>query len=160
MTWVTLIYDRTSDDVITHTSKGFFNVVDWVRINGNSLHLEALANLLFDVNISLTSLTTPTITTIPSVADLNSFIANIETLRTGAAIPLNGGLVDLSTPYLSGQNVIAPDYIAVNNWESNLQLIKDFVIASAIYMVKCGVSNAGQNRTWQNRFVVPLSIGS
>lgn len=159
-TWTAPIYDRTADDVINHTSKGFFNVVDWVRINGNAFYLEALANLLFDVNISLTELDEPAVTTIPSADDVNAFVANIEMLRTGAHIPLNGELVSLSTPYLTGQNVIAPDFNAVNNWESNLKLLKDFVIGTAIYMIKCGIATAGQERTWQNRFVVPTSVGS
>jgi hypothetical protein len=158
ITWTTPITDRTASDVITKTSKGFFNVVDWVRINGDTKYVAALSNLLFNAGISIVELTAPTIRTIPSIDDFNQFVENIETVRVGSIIPANNGIIELNS-YLSGQNVVSPDYNDVNSWENNLLLIRQFIIASALFMVPCGVGACGADRYWQNRFEVVLSIG-
>jgi len=151
MTWTEPIYDRVLADVQDQTAKGFFNVVDWVRVTGNAEVVGMLASVLKQVDIDLTTLPEATTATIPDVDDINAFVENIERLRLGAGVPAAVGLVQVSS-FSGGANGTTPDYEDVNDWERNLALLKQYVITSAGYMIFCGVGASGQARFWQVRF--------
>lgn len=156
MAWVEPIYDRVLADTTTPTSKGVFNVADWIRIYGNTEHVGALLNALRKVNIVLTTLTEPAITTIPSIDDINSFVANIEALRVASGASVISGVMVLKIDYIAGAGAKSPDYEDVNDWERDLALIKEFLYNSATYTVFSGVAETGQIRFWQNRFRNPF----
>jgi hypothetical protein len=150
MAWDSPIYDRSITDITTPTSKGFFNVADWVRINGNTEIVNTLINVLKSLSITFDTLTPPTITTIPNIDDVNDFVDNIERIRAASGVPLATGLVALKNDYTSGG--IAPDYTTVNDWERDLKLLREYLVKYAYYSVYCGVGGCGQTRMWQVRF--------
>lgn len=152
MPWVSPIFDRTITDINNRTSKGFFNIADWTRINGNTAEIKALVLSILGVTIATATLTAPTTSTHPAAADINALIGNIELVRAGACLPVAIGLVDLKQDYQAGNGAIAPNYVDVNNWERNLNLIYTLLPNVADYKVYCGVSAVGQPRFWQNRF--------
>ena len=152
MPFVTPIIDRTITDIINKTDKSFFNVADWIRINGNTTYVRALMFVLRGINIDYTELDTPSITTIPTVAEFNVFIQNIENIRLAIGLPAIAGIVDLKTDYEAVENSEVPDYTDANAWEQNLLLIKNLTISVSVFMVMCGVGASGQPRYWQNRF--------
>jgi hypothetical protein len=156
MPWIVPIFDRTLADVTDKTSKGFFNVVDWVRIHGNTTHVRAMMSALRSVNIDYNALVEPGITSIPTAAEINDFIENIETLRAISGIPESFGLNELKDNYISGASETTPNYSDVNEWEECLAVLKEFLLNSSVYEVFCGVSEVGQVRFWQNRFRSPF----
>ena len=149
--WITPITDRTAQDVIDKEDKAFFNIVDWIRINGNAEHVNALVNLLRVLNIEFTELTTPTITTIPDASDINDFVANIERLRVASPFPVSFGIAELKDDYVGGLTEVI-NYETVNSWESDLEKIKDCLLTAANWTVYCGVAAVGQARFWQVRW--------
>ena len=152
MPWNEPIYDRTANDVAQRLPKGFFNVADWVRINGNTRQVQAIVNIMLSLNLPFTELAQPSITTIPSVEDINAFVANIERLRAAAYLPVSTGVTPLKTDYKAGNSADAPDYNAVNAWERDLALIRELLVNAANDLIYCGVSNCGQVRPWASRF--------
>jgi hypothetical protein len=150
MAWTEPIYDRVLADITNKTSKGFFNVADWVRINGNTQIVNALINVLKSLNITFDTLTPPTIATIPNIDDVNDFVDNIERIRAASGVPLATGLVALKNDYTSGG--ITPDYTTVNDWERDLDLLRSYLIKAAYFTPYCGVPSVGQTRFWQVRF--------
>lgn len=156
MAWIEPIYDRTAADIAARSSKAFFNVVDWVRINGNTTHVRAMITVLRGVTIAYNALPAPAMASLPTAQEINQFVQNIETLRDNSGAPVSFGVVALKTDYVSGASGSAPDYADVNDWERNLAILKDFLVKSAHYEVFCGVAEAGQSRFWQSRFRVPF----
>jgi hypothetical protein len=152
MPFVTPVTDRTAADILNKTDKSFFNVADWIRINGNTIYVRALMYVLRGINIDFETLDTPSITTIPTVDEFNAFIQNIENIRLALGLPAVAGIVDLKTDYEAIENSEVPDYTDANAWEKNLLLIKNLTIAVSTFMVMCGVGASGQQRYWQNRF--------
>jgi hypothetical protein len=152
MPFVTPITDRTITDIVNKTDKSFFNVADWIRINGNTTYVRALMYVLRGINIDFTALDTPAITTMPTVAEFNSFIQNIENIRLAIGLPESVGVIPLKTDYEAIENSEVPDYTDANAWEANLLLIKQLTISVSTFMVMCGVGASGQPRYWQNRF--------
>jgi hypothetical protein len=152
MAWATPITDRTLSDILARNSKAFLNVADWTRIDGNTdvVHDQILS--LLGVNVSLTSLSTPTITDFPDVDDINALIENIDLLRQAAYLPDAIGLSALKYDYQAGPVTSAPDYVAVNAWENTLDVLHDTLPRSASYFVDCGVGACGQSHLWQARF--------
>jgi hypothetical protein len=151
MAWITPVTDRTLADIENLTDKAFFNIADWIRINGDTTYVRALINVLRGINIEYNSLTTPEITTFPTATEINRFVENIETLRSISCLPVNLGIVPLKTDYLSVTNATPPNFEDVNDWERDLQLLRLFTISTSVYMVYCGVAAVGQPRHWQNR---------
>ena len=100
----------------------------------------------------LENLTAPTITHFPTAAEINQLVHNIETVRTGAGVPLEIGLSVLKTTWLPGNGAPAPDYTDVNAWEENLRLLHALLPVAAGYVVSCGVAAAGQARFFQHRW--------
>lgn len=152
MTWTTPITDRTASDITGRTSKGFFNVADWSRIDGNTQEVHEQVVSLLGVNVSLTSLSTPTVTDFPSADDVNALIENIDLLRQAACLPDEIGLTALKHDYQVGSASSAPDYEDVNAWENTLDVLRDTLPKTASYFVRCGVGTCGQSRLWQTRF--------
>lgn len=149
MSWTTPITDRTQQDIIDRTTKGFFNVADWLRIKGNIDYVKSQLDSNGYLDIPLNPLTTPTTTTIPVVSQIDDFIENIARLAQSAVIP---SLVDLKYDYQGGANEEVPDYNDVNDWENNLLRMHDDIPKAVNYRTFCGVSKCGQARLWQNRF--------
>lgn len=152
MSWIEPIFDRTLEDVTEETSKGFFNVVDWIRINGNTKFTNLLINKLKELNIVLDVLEEPTITSIPTVSDINRFVSNIERIRKASGVPLSTGLVKLKDDYTGGLAGLTPDYEDVNDWERDLEILRNYLLTSMGYIVYSGVARSGQSRLWQVRF--------
>lgn len=156
MAWIDPIVNRSATDITNLTSKAFFNVIDWVRINGNTDHVRAMIEVLRGVNISYNDLPDPSMTSIPTAEEINQFVENIERLHSYSGIPASFGVAALKTDYVSGASGTSPDFEDVNDWEQNLAILKDFLVKSAFYEVFCGVAEVGQIRFWQNRFRVPF----
>lgn len=153
MAWVTPVTDRVESDVTTPTTKGFFNVADWTRINGNVLVIKSMMDAAGYVVASLTSLTPPTVVSYPKASTINPFVNNIEKLREAAHLPASVGLAVLKHDYTGGANeIIVPDYETVNEWEENLLILYTNVPRASGYFVQCGVPAVGQSRLWQHRF--------
>jgi hypothetical protein len=152
MPWVDAIYDRTLLDIQSRTDKAFFDVVDWIRINGNTEYVRALVSVLRDLDIEYNVLTTPAVCSIPTAAEMNAFIENIEYIREVSGLPIASGIQELDHAYQDLTNAPVPDYEDVNAWEYNLQLLKDLTVAMSVYFVFCGVAQVGQTRFYQNRW--------
>lgn len=157
MAWIECICDRTLADVTNETSKGFFNVVDWLRIDNNVKYVKTLIEVLKFINVSYEDLPDPVSTTIPTAEDINDFVTNIEALRVASRLPSDFGLTELKTDYTSGESAETPDYLAVNGWEGTLSTLKDYLINSSAYEIFCGVAEVGEPRFWQNRFMTPFA---
>lgn len=151
MSWIDPIYDRTKADITNRTSKAFFNVADWIRINGNAKIIETLINALYAVGVTLDTLAEPTTATIPTITEVNDFIANLEALREATHFPAATGIVELDT-FTGGLAGNSPDYEDVNDWERNLAYLRTYLINKSRYKMGCGVPEAGQAFFWQVRF--------
>ena len=124
MAYVTAITDRVLSDITTPTSKGYWNIADWTRVYGNSQLVNSLAAIMLDTPIVFNTLTAPTITTIPSVTDFNTFLANIERLRLAVAgESIVGTGTEIKDDYTAGTGYESPDYVDANLWESTLDAI-------------------------------------
>jgi hypothetical protein len=152
MAWVTPINDRVLSDITTPTAKGLWNVADWTRVDGNTAVIKAMLDAAGYLDIPLYSLTPPTITTIPEVADMNHLIENIERLAQSACLPALIGLAALVYNFLTGANATAPYYTDANDWEGNQKKLYEAIPRAISYRISCGVAAAGQVRTWQHRF--------
>lgn len=152
MAWITPVFDRVLADITGLTAKGYFNIADHARIDGNSTVIKAMLDASDYLDIPLYSLTPPTITTIPTVANINQLIENIERLRQAACLPAAMGMNTLKYDFEGGANEIAPDYLDVNDWEENQTIIYDAIPKAISYWVSCGVAASGQSRLWQHRF--------
>lgn len=152
MAWTTPVTDRTSADIASRTSKAFFNVADWTRIDGNITEVQGQILSLLGTTVTLNSVSTPTVTTFPSAGDINDLVENIDLLRQAAHLPEATGLIALLHAYQSGPAASAPDYVAVNGWENALDLMHTLLPRSASYFISCGVGACGQSHLWQARF--------
>lgn len=125
MAYVTAVTDRALSDITTPTSKGYWNVADWVRVYGNSQLVRNLAATMLATSIRFDILSTvPTITTIPSVTDFNTFLANIERTRLAVvSVPIPGTTTEIKDDYLAGSGQESPDWVDANLWESTLNAI-------------------------------------
>ncbi len=152
MAWVDPIFDRSEADIVNKTSKAYFNVADWQRIHSNTEYLRVSFSTLRGVSVSLITLVEPTIATIPTSEDLNQLIENIDLLRQGSMLPSGVLIEELNFDFADGQNVVSPTYEDVNTWELALSQMKVLNEAAADYLVRCGVGNTGQSRSWQHRY--------
>lgn len=150
--YTTPIYDRTATDIANETAKGFFNVADWERIYGNSEVVHAIISFLSTHTITFDELGAPTITTIPAVADFNTFLANIERMREAAWLPTLTGIVEIKDDWQGGGAAAAPDYEDANDWERVLELVRAQIVLNADYRIYCGVARVGQVRFYQHRW--------
>jgi hypothetical protein len=151
MTYTPPITDRAQLDITNKTAKAFFNVADWVRIYDNAEAVNAFVSFLNSV-IPFDQITYPTTLTIPSVANLNILLANIERIRLTSNLPAIAGLNEVTSNWQSGSAANAPTYMDVNTWEQVLDVLLTTVNNSIQYRVSCGVASAGQARFYQHRF--------
>lgn len=122
MSYVTPITDRAASDVdATPTSKGYFNVADWVRIYGNARLMVSLSSVMLNQSLPWTVITDPTVLSFPSVTDFNSLLLSIETTRLAVNIP--AASTPIKYDWLAGSQVNAPKYTHVNTWEQTIDAI-------------------------------------
>ena len=151
MNWDQPVFDRDIQDILERNSKAFFNVADWIRINGNTQYVNAIVNVLRVLSLPYTELSEPSISTIPTAEEINEFVKNIDVIREAVSFPENTGMVELKTEYSGGLNEVL-DYNTINDWERDLELIKTCILTAANWTVGCGLSTVGQSRFWQVRF--------
>jgi hypothetical protein len=154
MPFITPITDRTQADVIARNSKAFINVEDWERIYNNA---EIVRDSVFEfigVDVFFPTISTPTTSDFPSVADFNSLLECIDTCRQACIDALPGIFNEDDLPsvffsWVAGSNYPAPDYVDVNQWENTL-LILYTIMSSFVYarvaISGIAVSNAGLTR--------------
>lgn len=124
MSYITPVTNRTSTDIIAKNSKAYFNITDWQRIYDNTFLTKSLAEILLSSNISVSTLTEPTITTIPTAANFNALLTNIETLRLAvAAESIVGAQTVINDAWETGLFKPAPDWEDANLWESTIDAI-------------------------------------
>ncbi len=152
LAWLPSITDRDAADLIARVPKAFFNVEDWMRIDQHTLYCQEQILALLGVDVTLNTLTVPDITTIPTAAEINELIENIDRLRLAVSFPAALGLVALDYDYEAGTGAVAPDYEDVNAWENDLKLLKEGLEQAAGYFIPCGVGTSGQSHLWQARF--------
>lgn len=164
MRWIQPITDRALSDVVSKTSKGYFNVSDWERIDNNSRVAKALVDFLLSTSVAYGATISPEITTIPTVANLNTLLTNIENLRTAVNAYTITGIVTIKKDWLSGAGQPAPDYEDVNDWERNIDLIyngigdatgySDWVTdsVSPVRRARAGMATSGVGLTRNNGF--------
>jgi hypothetical protein len=146
------IFDRTAEDVENETAKAFFNVADWLRVYGNASIAKSLIALLLEIDIVFNPVAAPTITTIPTVEELNTLLLNIERIRLASGLPEIEGLAELKTDWTAGSSADAPDYLDANEWERVIDVLFYAIGRSVEYRVYCGVSAVGQPRFYQHRW--------
>lgn len=153
MPYTTPVTDRTQSDVINKTSKGLFNVADWTRIYGNEQYIYSLLGTI-GLFPAFTSIATPTITTIPSVTDLDNLIYNIELMRLALVnVGINiSGLSALDYGWVAGIQEDAPDYTDANTWEQSIDLIYSFFNGNQPRHAITGKASTGQGLTRQHSF--------
>jgi hypothetical protein len=152
MSYVTPIFDRTLADITNKTSKAYFNVADWVRVNGNAEYIKELIESFLGISIQLDTVSTPTTATIPTVTDLNTLLANIEHLRTVSEVIQTTAI---KHDWVAGIGEKAPDYLDVNKWEQTIDVIchvysnyDDY----ALRFPRTGIAKSGVGRTRNNKF--------
>lgn len=151
--WTKPIYDRTDQDILNRTSKAFFNVSDWLRVNGNTQDVKTLVDIMLAIDVPFDDLgAAPQIAEFPSYARINALLGNIDSLRAEARLPAATGVVPIKHNYVPGSGAVAPDYKAVNDWERDLFLIRKLIVFACDYWLYTGTFNCGQTRWLQNGF--------
>jgi hypothetical protein len=150
--WIDPITDRAQADIDARTPKAFINVIDWKRIDDNSTAVQEMIQTGLGATVTLTDLTPPTITSFPTAPLINSLVENIDLLRKAASLPAALGIVELEYDYQAGPAASVPNFVTVNAWENNLDLLHTYVPFVAGYMFRSGVGEAGDERHWQTRF--------
>jgi hypothetical protein len=127
MSYVTPITDRAQSDITNKTSKGYWNVADWSRVYGNSRLVNGLTAIELGALVYFDTLIMPTIITIPTVAEFNMFLANIERVRVAVSgESISGTTTEIKDDYIAGPGQDAPDFSDANLWESTLDAIWDY----------------------------------
>lgn len=152
MRYIEPITDRAESDITNQTAKAFLNVVDWQRIYNNSQVAKAIVDFLLSVNVTFDNLTAPTISTIPTVTEINALLANIERIRAASGLPEINGIAEIFADWQEGAGANSPDYLDVNEWEQILEYLVRSFPAMLDYQIYCGVASVGQIRFYQNRF--------
>jgi hypothetical protein len=157
MAYVTAITDRDLADIAALNSKAYWNVADWTRVYGNSLEANTALTAALGVSISFDTQATPTTASIPTIAEINEFTANIERMRLWLATyaPIaDSDFIEIKDDWAAGQSETAPNYIQVNSWEKVLDLI--YQIYKSPYSVtrspRIGVAGCGRGLTRNNMF--------
>jgi len=159
MSYLEPVTDRSASDIVAKNSKAYFNVLDWIRIYGNALYVNnEIATVLFTA-LPFTTISYPTVNSIPKVADFNALIANIEVMRLfvngfGAAVSPITVLV-----WKSGFGEAAPSYIDVNQWELTIDLIKQFVDPLSVNYIICGLAVTGSQMILiKKHMLLPVTV--
>jgi len=120
--YTTAIIDRVLSDITTPTSKGYMNVVDFVRIYENAKLVNSLTAIMLASPIAFTYVTAPTIATISGTYVMfSTLLANIELIRLAVV-----ALAIAGTSTVIESNIQTFDYRDVNLWESTLDAIWNY----------------------------------
>lgn len=130
MSYITPIKDRTLTDVVTKTSKGLFNVADWVRIYNNARLMVDITNIIQSLSLGWTVIAEPTVLSIPLLADFNSLLSSVEGARVALNIP--AAQTAIKYDWVAGINKDAPDYTDVNLWETVIDALWDYQSGDSI----------------------------
>lgn len=161
MPYVTAITDRTAADIAAKTSKAYFNVADWDRIEDNSIFVKDELITYAGVVIVFTGTTSaPTTSSFPDVGTFNRLLENIEYLRQAAlsVIPTLAGQSGFNAVFFAwqaGARYDAPDYQDVNQWEKVIDLIHATIgtyTSLRFRKARCGIAAANSGLMWNNRF--------
>ncbi len=153
MRYTTPVTDRSADDIVAKTEKAFFNLADWMRIYNNAQIVAVLVAFLNKVEVTFNAVAEPTTATVPTVADLNTLLANIERARLASGVPESYGAVEIKDDWDDGISAEAPDYLDVNQWERVLDVIFNAVGGLVDYnRMYCGVAAVGQPSFYQHRW--------
>jgi hypothetical protein len=152
MRYIAPVTDRSAADIANKTAKAFFNVADWQRVHNNAQVTKALVDFLLSINVTFDAVIEPTIATVPTVAQLNALLGNIDRLRIESSLPAITGLAEITSDWQSGTGANAPDYLDANEWEQVLDVILNSVAKAVEYQIYCGVANVGQMRFYQSRW--------
>ena len=155
MSYTTPITDRSAADIAAKNSKAFFNVSDWTRIYNNSSETNSAIDTALGLSIAFTTLTTPTNATIPTVSEINSFLANIERMRSALSSNIaDSEFVEIKDDWIAGQSNSAPNYTHVNSWGKVIDII--YQVYKPTYVTErvpiCGVAQCGTGLLRQNMF--------
>lgn len=150
--WQKPITDRTATDILNRTSKAFFNIADWLRIHGNTEQVRLLLRLVTGIEAVKPDAVTISTSTFVSADAINDLVKTIDDLRQSVKLPPIDGIKPLRYDYIAGAGGTSPTYLDVNDWERDLELVRDCLIKIADYIVYCGVAAAGQPRHWQARY--------
>ena len=125
MSWTTPVTDRTPADLVARNSKAFMNTGDWTRIYENSRIVFTLVEIDAGESFTFNTISTPTITSIPTITDVNKLVTNIEGARLEAAVlaTIPGALTPIKFDWEDGPSVAMFGYRDVNLWESTLLAI-------------------------------------
>lgn len=149
MPYVAGVFDRILSDITTPTSKGYFNVADWTRIYGNALYLKDEFQTLYGITISFTTLTTPTRTTIPTADDINNLVIDIKNVADSMGV----GITGTETMRTDWGGVDTPNYIDVNVWERNLDILNIFKNTHFVTRYpRTNIATAGGSMNRQNKW--------
>jgi len=124
MNWITPITDRTAADIANRTDRGFLNVSDINRIEGNIVWLtNQLAR--FNIFVTISAVTNWNTTNVPVTSDFMRIRSNIDTLitRIRAVRP------DLTANFQPTAERDFPQlgFVTVNRLEINLLLLKQLI---------------------------------
>lgn len=148
MSWITPVTDRTNADILAKNSKAYMNVSDWARIYDNAEYLKGLAETLLAEAVTFTVIDAPTITTIPTDADVNNLVTNINNINEIVGLT---SIPTLKNDWV-GNAFPAPNYMQVNQWERNLLAMYNYLSALVPYYAITGVAVCGSGPLWNNRF--------
>ena len=152
MSFTTGITDRSAIDLVNKTSKGYINISDWSRIYANGLYLNGLFNTFLGVTIPWTTISTPTYTTDGTAAMFNTLLTNIKNLWSYYGLTITG-IIEPKTDYIGGPGSVAPTYIDINNWETDLALLYAFIlVANKARQPRTGLAHCGASLTSNNKF--------
>lgn len=138
-----LIFDRTNQDIIDRTPKGYFNVEDINRIEEWSRYIADLLNSYgYEINIS--TKTDWEISDFLNISQMERVRSNVKKIRDV--------YYSLETTPTIPTTLNKFNYIKANEIERILYDIENAVAYSKLYFVRSGVGNTGQSRLWQFRF--------
>lgn len=160
------VTDRQQSDIIALNSKAYINATDWRRIYLNAKSANGLVEAIKGITIVFNEITEPiTINTIPTVAELNIVLANINRTRTAANLPPVLGLDELPANWQTGTGD-SPAFADANAWEQVVALIEAGIkqlgddesypwVTNAVTptrRARCGVARCGAGLTFNNGF--------
>ncbi len=152
MRYITPITDRTLSDVLAKNPKAFLNIIDWTRIDRNTEYAASVAEAVFQINLNSEDVFDPLITSIPTVAQLNTLLRNIQLVLDNSGIPISIRPTNIKTNWLEGTAPESPDYVDVNAWEQAIETLRFLILNTSGYLIYCGVAAVGQPRFYQHRW--------
>jgi hypothetical protein len=129
MAWTTPVYDRAQTDIDNKTTKGYYNVADFNRIESDCAYLADYFNL---------TITTKTWvrTDFPTAAELSRIIANVTAVRAAY-------YTYITTPATPSAPLTT--YQKANDLEQVLNDIYNLYNINLLNLTYCGEMYAGEN---------------